>query len=60
MTISTNKQGQEVKFQVINKFSGTIVGTYKTKHNARCARDKADLKYGSYAHLVTEIIVEKE
>lgn len=40
------------KYQVVNRFTGAVVGAYGTKDKARKARDKHDLAWGSYAHTI--------
>ena len=39
-------------FEVINRKTGQVVGTYSTKARARTAVDKKDNAYGAYIHSV--------
>lgn len=42
-------------YQVINRKTNTIVGTYSTKQRARNAVDKKDNAYGAYVHSIREV-----
>jgi len=44
-----------MKYQVINRTTSQVVGTYSTKQRARNAVDKKDNAYGGYAHFIREI-----
>lgn len=39
-------------YQVINRNTQAIVGTYKTRNTARNAVDRKDAQYGAYVHLI--------
>jgi hypothetical protein len=43
-------------FQVIDKQTGTVVGTYSTVKRARAARERKDLEYGAYRYMVREVV----
>lgn len=43
-------------FQVINRKTGFVVGTYSTKQRARNAVDKKDNEYGAYVHSIREAV----
>lgn len=45
---------EKIMFNVINRKTGKIVGTYSSKQRARNARDKKDNEYGAYVHAVVE------
>ena len=47
---------QKGVFQVIQRETGKVVGTYSTKLRAIHAMDKHDNNYGSYAHKIKEIL----
>lgn len=54
--IDTNQtKGYKMKFQVINRQTNKVVGTYSTSKRARMAADKKDNVYGAYIHSVKEI-----
>lgn len=44
-------------YQVINRNTQAIVGTYKTKNAARNAVDRKDAQYGAYVHSVRAVEV---
>lgn len=44
-----------MKFQVYNRTTGKVVGTYGTRERARKALDKADCIYGAYVHRIKEV-----
>jgi hypothetical protein len=39
-------------YNVINRYTKAIVGTYKTRDTARKAVDRKDNQYGAYVHMV--------
>lgn len=42
-------------YQVIDRHTGTIVGTFKSKQAARNKRDRLDLQYGAVRYSVREV-----
>jgi hypothetical protein len=43
------------KFQVIDRRTGQVVGTFKSKQAARSKRDRLDLAYGAVRYMVREV-----
>ena len=44
-----------MKYQVYNRKTQKIIGTYSNLKTARRKRDRADNDYGSYIHAIREI-----
>lgn len=44
-----------MKYQIINRRTGQIIGTYANKTRARNVLDKKDNEYGAYAHAIVII-----
>lgn len=42
-------------YQVINRMTNAVVGTYQTRSRARNAVDKKDNAYGAYIHFIKEV-----
>jgi hypothetical protein len=45
-----------IKFQVYNRRNGKVAGEYGTRLRALRAVDKADNRYGAYAHGIRETL----
>lgn len=61
-SVNTNEIGQpmtsfpaNVKFQVIDRQTGAVVGTFKNKQAARNKRDRMDSAYGAVRYTVREV-----
>ena len=44
-----------MKYQVFNRRTGEVIGTYASKQRARNTRDRKDSEYGAYAHAIREV-----
>ena len=44
-----------IKFQVIDRRTGLVVGSFKSKQAARNKRDRLDLAYGAVRYTVREV-----
>lgn len=42
-------------YQVIDKGTGAVMGTYKTRQRAQAKRDKLDNAYGAYHYYVKAV-----
>ena len=45
-----------MKYQVIDRQTGKVVGEYATVQAARKARDRKDLAYGAIRYMVREVL----
>lgn len=43
-------------YQVIDRQTGAVVGTFKNKQVARNTRDRLDLQYGAVRYSVREVV----
>jgi len=43
------------QFNLVNRRTGAIVGTYKTRRRAGTALDSKDNEYGAYVHFIHEV-----
>jgi len=44
-----------MKYEVIDRRTGAVVGTYTNKTRARNVRDRKDLEYGAVRYMVREV-----
>ena len=47
-----------MRYQVIERMTGEVMGTYSTRSRARARVDRLDLEYGAYRYFVKIIEVE--
>jgi len=47
-----------MRYQVIDRMTGQVMGTYSTRSRARARVDRLDLEYDAYRHFVKIIEVE--
>jgi hypothetical protein len=47
-----------MRYQVIDRMTGEVMGTYSTRSRARARRERLDLEYGAYRYFVKFIEVE--
>jgi hypothetical protein len=48
-----------MKYQVYNRQTQKVVGTYVNRKTALKKRDKADNEYGSYVHTIREVLTQE-
>ena len=52
VTIESYQPEQQMKYQVIDRKTGAVVGEYTSKQRARNRRDTLDLQYGAVRYFV--------